>query len=403
LGSPLSGAAGQTIATLGMLRQKPDLLKALDVDEKHHYDVTAGQVRTSQLFVNVPLSAMAPRWHWFEEEVLRPAGPPIGKVHLSQDAAQALQTWKETASQLGDPVPEVSVWQPAMRIQRRFWMAEEGGIDKTQRHRRSQVEMIPQDIMPAQLNKLGDRSRDRLREFLFRPFVELPFEAGRPRDQILRGAFDEAAEQLVRSRSRMEDEKGRMSNTYQLDKKIDEFCDRIIAPQAELQRAEQAASRLKDAASQAALEEARNRVEDVWKESQENLVILLQGVAASTRIPETAYQLALCKHEQAERLLLRVERLERAGAVPADLKEQARSAWNDAVFQWGLHAGEAADASGARRRLGDATATARTLRARARQQLGDPEATKPLLDDLPETTEQERLAHLYLAKQAKPK
>src|SRR5258707_746916 len=124
---------------------------------------------------------------------------------------------------------------------------------------------------------------------------------------------------------------------------IRDWHDKIIETQAGLIQAQQRLMRSggKDREAQAALEEAKSKGDAVWKQGQEPLSILLDGLAARARAREVNYLLAWCMHEQAERLQARLDRLQRAGKpLSNDDVKAAREAWADAASWWDAHAAE---------------------------------------------------------------
>src|SRR5262249_32405486 len=129
----------------------------------------------------------------------------------------------------------------------------------------------------------------------------------------------------------------------------------------------------------------------VWKQGQEPLSILLDGVCAQVRSPEVTYLLALCMHEQAERLQARLDRLQRAGKpLPDDEVKAAHEAWTDAGSWWDALVAEAPP---------QAVTAVRVLRARAREAQGDRAGAVALLKDLSgDVTPLEQTAQLYLAR-----
>jgi hypothetical protein len=135
----------------------------------------------------------------------------------------------------------------------------------------------------------------------------------------------------------------------------------------------------------------------VWKES-EPIMVLLQGAMAGPRSAELVYQLGLCMHERAERLQARLDLLARAPGAAAGKAEaeRAREAWKDALRWWNTYAEE--------NPRSPAVASALRLRGRAQEALGDRSAAVATWSAPPEGADAlEKVACLYLARQAKPK
>src|SRR5262249_13446910 len=122
-------------ASLGELLAMPEGLKALTVDDKFPYDVTAERVHGSALFLVAPLSALAPRMRWFQAKV---ADQPGGRAAVKQPdpLAKLTRLQQEAPLSQGKRLP-VAVWRPALDVQRRFLPPGEGGTDRAGLRERS--------------------------------------------------------------------------------------------------------------------------------------------------------------------------------------------------------------------------------------------------------------------------
>jgi tetratricopeptide (TPR) repeat protein len=116
-------------------------------------------------------------------------------------------------------------------------------------------------------------------------------------------------------------------------------------------------------------------------------LILLLGVTAEPLHAETAYLLALCKHEQAERLQIRFKRNSNDKSA-LQAWESARQLWNDFLEK---HPNR------------PQAAAARLWLARALEALNEPEAAVALLQDPKNLTPLEKTARLYQARMMKQK
>jgi hypothetical protein len=387
LGLALPGPGGQGVATLAALQAKPDLLQQLTTDEQHRHDVTPEQVRASVVYLAPSLSALAPRLGALQEQL------HAGGLDVSlPDPVEALAALRETAPLPEGKPPPVDVWRPALRVQRQFWPAEEGGTDNTNQAQRRIHELVPIHLLPPFVKQLGEPGQ-RLHMYFRKQFIEFPLDPRMPREMVLRGHFQEAAVELVKTRDRLRDQKARFETAADLQEKVRGWCDEIIIAQAGLIQAEQKNARAggKDREAQAAVDEAKNKVEAVWKQGTEPLSILLDGLCAQARGPEVTYLLALCMHEQAERLQARLSRLQRAGnPLPEDEVKAVREAWIDAGSWWDALVAEAPPAG---------VTAVRVLRGRAREAQGDRAGAVALLKDLSgELTPLEQTAQLYLAR-----
>src|SRR5262249_51996963 len=68
------------------------------------------------------------------------------------------------------------------------------------------------------------------------------------------------------------------------------------------------------------------------------VVLLVDQVVSEIGQAEATFLLALCKHEQAERLQARLEHP--GGTDVADLRRAAASAWDTALGEWRTYKGE---------------------------------------------------------------
>src|SRR5438876_11522078 len=97
--------------------------------------------------------------------------------------------------------------------------------------------------------------------------------------------------------------KALLQNEPYIDKNITQWHSIALTAHANLIKAQEEASRGgRDAAAQIRVDEAQAQVDKVWKDGMKVLGVVVEGYAAEPRGAEATYQLALCKHEQAERI-----------------------------------------------------------------------------------------------------
>ena len=101
LGLPLPGPKDAGSATLAQVRSRPDLLQPLTADAKHPYDVTAEQARQAEPHFACPLSALAPRMRWLQEQMAS-----LQKVQLGLVPAARLEALEAAKG----PAGAVYVW-----------------------------------------------------------------------------------------------------------------------------------------------------------------------------------------------------------------------------------------------------------------------------------------------------
>jgi hypothetical protein len=417
LGLPLPGPDGQGTATLARLRDQPDLVKQLTVDDKTPYEPAPEKLRASEVFLVAPLSAVSPRMQHLQDRLLAP-GPAL---HLAIDPAARLAQWQKAAGGA-----TVRFWPYGTRVLRQLLSSEEGGTGKgdvVKLLRWAQVlpwQAVPRRLLadPGDERFLGVGPQERLLGVLVTPFDRFYFEGHRPpdpvgrrlkedelvadvfdfhgtRDLILRGHYKDAVEELVQMRKQADDQKNRYKAAGDLDDRFDEWCDQLREAHGRVELTKAAAAKGQATAEEVAA--AQQRVASLYSREGQVAALLLLGRAAEPFGNDVAYQLALCKQEQAEQLDARQQRRRGAGeSVSEGEANAAREAWDDAGIWWERYLDEYGQ--------GAAAPAARRLRARVCERQGDRETAQNLLADLSgDLTAPEKVARLYLARQLKKK
>ncbi len=449
LGLPLPGAKGQGPATLTEVKNQPDLLKQLRAD-KLEYDVSPEQLRSVELHVAAPLSAMAPRFQVLDELL----GPSL-RVKFSREPGTLLGNFEKVAAVFPEGSrPPVHVVTAALTALRDYLPPQEGGTGKTWQP----LVLIPPEAWSKILEVGGEPERimrvhayqtfhnfaleSRLPRNPFlrglfyypgkppgadqmaRPFdrssesgsedgspsgggrdiargsvaeevarkatssqgsLESLERARMPRDLLLHGRWDEATRILVPMEEQLLGKRDRLNRSPDLQKKLLDWRDRMITAQANLLRAER---------GELPLAAARQQADLVWGEGQGPCLILLEGLASYPLLEEITFQIALCKHEAAERLQARLAIARKAGdPVPAQLAEDVRHAWRDAAHWWSRFLSNYPERRNAAAREAAGrwavslpeyppvpyTAAAQRMRARAHEALGEREQASALL------------------------
>lgn len=129
MGMGLPGPGGKGIATLVQLCNDPSVLQQLTVDPKVPYDITPQQMKSAEVRIAVPLSALAPRMSYLQHELT------TNKNHvvLAMDGRALLDRFKKAAAgqnisvrvgnDRGDPGTPT-------RLLRSFLPPDEGGSDE---------------------------------------------------------------------------------------------------------------------------------------------------------------------------------------------------------------------------------------------------------------------------------
>ncbi len=430
LGLPLPGANGKGVATLADVCKDGSLLKQLDVDPAHPYDVTTEQARTAELHLVCSLSSLAPRMAHLQKKLL----PPL-RVSLSHDLIAELQIWKNAAAKTEGVNPPVKVLAEGASVLRRFLPPDEGGADKgwpdgfplgtlvgfaspddptrvqMQRLQLFRLQFAPWAVMPPQFHDMDTFPYNvglglRVREGFLAPFAHMMVDPQSPRDRMLRGEFDQAAADLVGASARMRtqlDRRAEEGTTGELEKEVDAWVDKARHAYADQLRS-------RDKGSPAAVEAANKEVDAVWGESTA-VVTLLQGASAVPGLADATYLLGLCKHEKAEQAQTRLDLLTRSQTNNAkesdrmkDARQDARTAWMDALGWWNKYGDDHPEESPQRPSSSPGRAAAvRQMRARAQAMLGDDKAAATTYGDLTgPMTPLQMVAALYRARQVKP-
>jgi hypothetical protein len=173
-----------------------------------------------------------------------------------------------------------------------------------------------------------------------------------------------------------------------LELRVAQWCDQAVDAQGELFRAQEAFQAGKITAAD--LEVIWKKIIQLWKEGDRVLSALFFKTISYPLGAEVTYHLALCKHERAIRLQVRLQKL---GHHPSQAEEEpARAAWSQAATWWGKYENEYGSAA--------EIPTARLRLAEALTNLGDYPAALSQLGDLSGgMTNLEETARLYQAQQ----
>jgi hypothetical protein len=416
LGLPLPGPRGEGIATLAQVRSQPAVLQQLALDPKNPYDVSQDQAAKAEVHVACALSALAPRMRFLQDQLAA-----TEKVRLGVDPVALVKRFAEAAQAPEMKGLHVRVWNlpgdpsSPIRVLRSFLPENEGGVDKARSRERYLAQLVPREYFPAKFKEFDQDVVAGLLEAFLTPFIPFHTQAkmsemfllrwmpdlaapvgGKtgsqkapllqmnrfPRDLMLRGRFDEATTTLVLMSTELE----RRIQIVQLpnaSQELDRWCQQAREVFNALQQAQQ--RRDPDA-----LQQAKERRQQLLQNGKIAMAFLEAG-SAVPMLDDVTYLLALCKHEQAERLQAQEDqaRAEKK-AGPKNLAD----AWLEASDWWGRYLQNYSSPS--------AAASARLRLARARLALGQRDEAVNLLREKPESlTSFEKLARQYLARQWK--
>jgi hypothetical protein len=422
LGLPLPGPQGEGIATLDQVRKGLDIRQFFKLQDKLSYDVSPESARHAEVQVAYSLSSLAPRMEFLQNylaatEKTKLWIDPVARLKRFPAAGGTVRVWSSPTSA-----------DNSLRVLRAFLTPADGGVaQKPNRELVRQAE-IPWDYFPPQLRLPGDPGRQLQTVFaapfvyfnmdvrmpsdflvgwlpgLSEPSVDKPgtrrptenlLRSPLPRDLMLHGRFDEAASLLVIMRPELQRQRD-LPVTSKLNEAVRQWSEKMIEAYSNLIQAEDAEkNRGKPAGAGITVLQAKERVDQLWGVERAPAMALLQKAAAQPMLDRVVYLLALCKQEQAERLQARRDQAGRLNKALSGAEAKAsEDAWSAASSWWRTYLSEYASSP--------AAPSARLLRARALQALGDRAAAVALLENLAGVSNDlEKTARLYLAKQLK--
>jgi hypothetical protein len=290
LGLPLPGPDGKRVLTLAQARTLADPFKPLALDPKLPYDVTAERAKRAEVFVTAPLSALSPRMRFLQEivgtDTIRLTADPVALADRLRKAEGAtVRLWCP-------PVPDA-----VPRLLFAFVPAADGGGDTSPsdrlRLRQFLYDLVPFEMVPTYLRVPGEPG-DRIRA-QFAERIAVLYNPGQAHDQILRGQFHDATEQLVAMQARA---KRRPGNPMELARNAQEWANaarRYAAAQSRRERG------VADVQGLAQMENDKRMADQMW-ESNRGPQALLEYLVADPLAAQATYLLGLCKQEEAERL-----------------------------------------------------------------------------------------------------
>ena len=231
------------------------------------------------------------------------------------------------------PDPKPAFWNPPTdrfaygRTSRKFLPQEEGGSDRTERGAGRIYDLYFRDQVPSddraipaelRLNKdvradVGERIGQIARTVYYAAFLDPP---PTPRERLQRGQFQDAARTLVERQDEFAKALLRVRNTENADRLMREWAEKAAQVYNDLGR----------------VANARAAIDEHWKAP--GAALLVDRAVSEVGQSESAFLLALCKHEQAERVQARLERAAGDEASKLQLRQTAADAWKGALDQW---------------------------------------------------------------------
>ena len=341
-------------APLGQIRANPDAHRAWFEDKANVSGITPALAKDAAVCLAVPVNSLAPRLATVEEQLKADVG-----VRLAADAAK-----------LAAAFPGAKFWNPPTdpfaygRTARQFLPPDLGGSPNAGPARlfglyvRSQLppatQLLPPELLnrPEILEDVGERIV-RIAESGYGLAFVYPLPT--PRERLQRGQFQDAARELVNRQDLFGRGLEQIRRTPDADRQIKAWADAALQLYTEQGRA--LTNRDADARDR-----ARAAIDAHWT-SPVAVALLVPRAVSAVAGAEATLLLALCKHEQAERLQTQLD----AGAGdPARLRDEASAAWLVARDAWQSYAPQAAAHAGFPGR----SEHAKALAARAEQMAG---------------------------------
>ncbi|HZU34415.1 MAG TPA: hypothetical protein VFA18_00825, partial [Gemmataceae bacterium] len=464
LGLPLPGAGGKGVATLAQVRADPGVLKRLTVDPKVPYDLSPEQVRKAHIRLVCSLSGVTPRMKYLEDllagsnhvklvddisqlrdkfqaaagknvpvefrekrssgeslariarRFLPPAEGGTDKTGREQQFRLRLFPLAYLPAQLGDLAE--SVPQAGEFLRGYFALLFEDFPLESQTiaaeiQRRLRAEAGPQGQPPSfQGDDLqGDWNRKFTLLYLSRAAIDLhnkhpwhhfALASQSPRDDMLRGRLERAANRLSDGVEQVEYQHRQASDPASLSEPLQQWKDQLTDAYAKFNRLRDAQAHGRAAKDPQALRQAEAQVLMSWPLAPAALLLqpgmtmkappwlaLLLHAAADPLGEQARYFAGLCAQEQAERQQRQIDHA--VGKTASTDVTAARDAWSAAASRWQNYLD--------RHQNGPGAATARLLRARALQMLGQTAQAVTLLQEVSNVSPAEKLSRLYLAHQ----
>ncbi|QEL16582.1 hypothetical protein [Limnoglobus roseus] len=325
-GQPFPGPNG-SIGTLAQVLANPDQLKPWRDDKNTPWDVPVDDVKAATVYAAFSFSSTTPRMKVMEQKTAADVG-----VNLYRNVAETLKNFG----------PAAKLWAPAgrqdlfcyTRVQETFLPVEDGGIDSSPKDQRlfdlvTKYHQVPTELFRPPADLTIPEVRERLQGGFFGHLQAWIF-ANNPREKLDRGQFNELIRAMV-----------------DLEQKLNAARDRnratalpgnaVAGWQAQATKVYQQLSQARLPQNQADLPAAEQAVTEFWSKSGPVLQHFEDTLIVPVAAAETAYFLAACKHEQAERVSIRMHRTPPGDPARAAAEKAAKDAWAVAKDAWARH------------------------------------------------------------------
>jgi len=318
-------------AMLSAFKANPDASKAWFEDKANVSGLTTEDAKQATVYLAVPVNSLAPRMATMEQQL---KGDIDAK--LAVNAAALRNAFPDPKPAFWNPPGDSFAYGRALRV---FLPAEEGGTDRRapggrsiDQYLRSQ---IPEGVGATPVELRGNvEAAERIRIAVaggyggafFGISAAGAFAVPTPRERIQRGQFQDASSSLVTKQDQFSHGLERLRNNANADKDL-----RAWATDARDLYNQQGL-----AATPEARQQAITAVENHWRQNAILVQLMVDRISAELGHAEATFLMALCKHEQAERVQARLEHATGAEAEP--LKKDAIDAWKVALGEWQTYA-----------------------------------------------------------------
>jgi hypothetical protein len=318
-------------AMLNAFKANPDAYKAWIEDKANVSGLTVDEAKKATVYLAVPVNSLAPRMATLEQQLKSDIG-----VKLAFDAVALRNAF---------PDPKPAYWNPPGdafaygRVSRAFLPVEEGGIDRRAPGTRSIDQylrsQIPEGVAATPVELRGrPEAAERIRSAVaigygnafFGFSGQGAFAVPTPRERIQRGQFQDASSSLVTKQDQFAHGLERLRNNTNAEKDLQTWA----------KEADELYKQQGLATTPEARQQAMTAVENHWRQNAVLVQLMVDRVLAELGHSEATFLMALCKHEQAERVQARLEHA--TGAEAEQLKKDAIVAWQVASGEWQTYA-----------------------------------------------------------------
>lgn len=284
-GIPAPGATAGAIATLSQLKAKPELLKDWYTGEPGA--LTASIVSSSEPFLTVPIAAISPRWQMFESKLGKNLNLFIDPIALQKEFGSNVKFW----------CPKEGF--DFSRALASFLPTEEGGRDSQPIQQlyinQNRFVQFPRSLLTVPPEVQNPEARSMLVSMTSGIYDSSFISGATPREKIARGLYHSVTPDLVEK-----------------EKKFSAAAQRYLTQQSNREPIRKFMIALNEAYNERNRELQKLNLDRLLKEQVIPYQMLIDAMVGVPAAAESTYLLAICKHEVAEQLQSRADRIKRA-------------------------------------------------------------------------------------------